>query len=229
VTAAPQTEQADFTVLVLAKAPVAGRAKTRLGADVGHDAAARVAAAALLDTLEAATTAVGAERCVLALEGDLAEGVAGPEIQAALTGWTVVPQDQGEFDARLVRAHDDAGAGVVVQVAMDTPQVTPALLAGAAAPVLAGEADAVLGPAPDGGWWVLARRAPEVARALRGVPMSTPTTYADTRAALEAAGHRVVDTDTLMDVDTTHEADTVAAAAPGTRFARTWTSVRGAR
>jgi len=221
----------DFTVLVLAKAPVPGRAKTRLGVDVGHDAAARVAAAALLDTLDAATRAVGPDHCVLALEGDLADGVAGPEIEAALTGWTVVPQADGDFDARLVQAHRDAGDGVVVQVAMDTPQITPQLLADAAAGVREGPggADAVLGPAPDGGWWVLARRGPRVAEALTGVPMSTPTTYADTRRALERAGHRVTDTVSLMDVDTVGEADTVAAQAPDTRFARTWTSLRGAR
>ena len=47
--------------LVVAKAPVAGQVKTRLGADVGLEQAAGLAAAALLDTLEACTTAYGAE------------------------------------------------------------------------------------------------------------------------------------------------------------------------
>ena len=44
--------------------------------------------------------------------------------------------------------------------------------------------DAVLGPAEDGGWWVLALRDPVARRGLGGVAMSTPTTGADTRAAL---------------------------------------------
>ncbi|MBU2074873.1 MAG: hypothetical protein KJ938_10585, partial [Actinobacteria bacterium] len=53
--------------LVLAKAPVAGHVKTRLGADVGLGRAAELAAAALLDTVEACTAAYGAEHCHLAL------------------------------------------------------------------------------------------------------------------------------------------------------------------
>ena len=82
----------------------------------------------------------------------------------------------------------------------------------------------MLGPADDGGWWVLALRDPARAAALVGVPMSTPTTYDDTRAALEAAGLRVGDTATLRDVDTVADADVVAASAPDSRFARAWTS-----
>ena len=55
----------------------------------------------------------------------------------------------------------------------------------------AGEGDAVLGPAPDGGWWALALRDPAAAAGLAGVPMSRSDTFARTREALEAAGQRV--------------------------------------
>jgi glycosyltransferase A (GT-A) superfamily protein (DUF2064 family) len=106
---------------------------------------------------------------------------------------------------------------------MDTPQVTPALLDAAARPLA--DHDTVLGAADDGGWWVLARRDPASVRVLAGVAMSTPTTYADTRAALVAAGASVGDTLRLRDVDTVADAHAVAEHAPDTEFARAWSAV----
>jgi glycosyltransferase A (GT-A) superfamily protein (DUF2064 family) len=210
-------------VLVVAKAPVAGQAKTRLGARVGDAAAARIASAALADTLRAATAAAGPASCHLALAGEL-DGAAGADrLRDLLRGWTVTGQRGDDFAERLVNAHLDAGPGDVVQIGMDTPQVTPALL-DAAARSLA-DHDAVLGAAEDGGWWVLARRDPASVRVLAGVPMSTPTTYADTRAALVAAGASVGDTPRLRDVDTVADAHAVAEQAPDTEFARAWSAV----
>lgn len=208
-------------VLVVAKAPVAGQVKTRLGAEVGMESAAELAAASLLDVLDAATAAVGAGSCHLALAGDLAEGVRAAELGTALAGWTVRPQVEGDLGRRLAHAHADLGPGPVVQVGMDTPQLTAALLLG----VVAGldHHDAVLAPATDGGWWALALRDPQRAVVLEQVPMSTPTTYVDTRAALEAGGLRVADAPGLTDVDTVDDAAEVAAAAPASRFAQEWT------
>ena len=60
-------------VLVVAKAPVPGLAKTRLAASIGADAAADVAAAALLDTLDA-VAAASVQARVVALVGDLEVG-----------------------------------------------------------------------------------------------------------------------------------------------------------
>lgn len=213
-------------VLVLAKAPVAGRVKTRLGADVGLDLAADLAAAALLDTIAASAAAAGADHCHLALDGDLADAVRGEEIRFALAGWTITPQRGDGFAERLAHAHLEAGPGVVVQIGMDTPHATPSDLRAAADAL--GDDDAVLGPAPDGGWWVLVRRDPAAAAPLAGVAMSTPTTYDDTLAALRASGLTVGTTATLRDVDTVADADAVAALAPGTLFARAWLAA-GAR
>ena len=134
-------------VLLVAKAPVAGRVKTRLGALVGDDVAADLAAAALLDTLEACRESGATGH--LSLSGDLSEAVRGAEIRAALDGWTITPQVGDGFAERLVRAHADAGPGLVVQIGMDTPQVTAAALH-EVADAMAGH-DAVLAPATDGG------------------------------------------------------------------------------
>lgn len=203
-------------LLLVAKAPVPGLVKTRLAADVGEAAATDVAAAALLDTIEACTLAVGRERCRLALSGDVAAGFRADEIWAALDGWTIFPQRGNGLGERLANAHADV-TGPVVQIGMDTPQVTPAGLLAVARRL--NEADAVLAPAEDGGWWALALRDPAAADALVDVPMSTPETYAATRSALERRGLRVAAGDRLRDVDHLSDVAPVAAAAPHTRFA----------
>lgn len=212
----------DLRVLVVAKAPVAGRVKTRLGADVGLEVAAGLAAAALADTLAAAAALVGPECCHLSLEGDLTgpDVVDGAALQALVAGWTITPQRGDLLGERLAHAHGACGPGPVVQVGMDTPQVTPALLSAVADGL--SDADAVLAPAADGGWWALALREPAQAVALADVPMSTPTTGADTAAALRAVGLRVAAGPVLADVDTVAEAADVALLAPDTRFAAAW-------
>lgn len=208
-------------VLVVAKAPVAGQVKTRLGARIGAGSAAALAAAALLDTIDACRQ-TGAEGH-LSLDGDLRDAVDGEEISAALDGWTISPQHGGTFAERLVRAHADAGPGPVVQIGMDSPHVTSDALTCAVEALT--EHDAVLGPALDGGWWALARRDPDAVRHVAGVTMSTAHTFADTRRALELAGCRIGYAPPMTDVDTVADADLVAALWPRTRFARAWRSV----
>ena len=81
----------------------------------------------------------------------------------------------------------------------------------------------MLGPADDGGWWVLGLRNPTAAVALHDVPMSTPTTYDDTRQALESAGLRVGVTGSLRDVDTVRGRRLQwPASVPDGEFARAW-------
>ncbi len=213
-------------VLLVAKAPVAGQVKTRLGAVIGADRAAELAAASLLDTIEAVARA-GADGH-LSLTGDLDAAVRGDDVRAALSGWAVTTQRGDGFAERLLNAHTDAGPGGVVQIGMDTPQVTGADLA-AVADRLEGH-DAALAPATDGGWWALARRDPDVVRHLLDVAMSTDTTFVDTQRALERAGGLVAHGESMTDVDTVADADHVAALAPHTRFAGVWRTVReGAR
>lgn len=208
------------TLLVVAKSPVPGRVKTRLAADLAgrFELAADLAAAALLDTIAAGTAAFGAHRCRLALDGELTDGPHGESLRDALDGWTVVPQCAGDLADRLAHAHEGI-EGPVVQVGMDTPQLTTALLDDLTADLA--DHDAVLAPAADGGWWALALRTGRDGRLLRGVGMSGPATYDDTLGALTAGGLRVADAPVLEDADHLPEARRIAAAAPGTRFART--------
>jgi len=209
-------------VLVVAKAPVPGRAKTRLAAGVGDQAAADIAAAALLDTLDA-VAAADVQARVVALTGSLEHASAGDEIRSCLGDFTVVPQRGADFAQRLANAHVDAaeaaGGLPVLQIGMDTPRVTADLVGECARELLA--ADAVLGMARDGGWWVLGVMDPTMADCLRTIPMSRPDTGVLTLAALGDKGIDVSLGPTLADVDTVDDIEPVRRACPSWgRFAR---------
>jgi rSAM/selenodomain-associated transferase 1 len=200
--------------VVIAKAPVAGRSKTRLTPPCTPDAAALLARAALHDTLDAVAAAPVARR-VCVLEGEPGEWL--PE------GFEVIAQRGGGLDERLAHAFADVGEPAVL-IGMDTPQVTPALLMLACEMLARPGVDAVLGAAPDGGYWALGLRVPR-SELLYGVPMSAADTCAVQRDRLLAHGLRIRDLPPLRDVDDIADARAVARAAPRGRFARTLAEV----
>ncbi|GAA3576312.1 DUF2064 domain-containing protein [Amycolatopsis ultiminotia] len=211
-----------FCLLVIAKAPVPGFAKTRLCPPATAEQAGEIAAAALLDTLDAVNATAGALP-VVAMTGDLTAAARGTEIRQALQRVTVLAQRGEDFATRLANAHADtaaAHAGLpVFQIGMDTPQVTSELLAACIEPVLAGARSAVLGAAEDGGWWGLGLADPRHADVLARVPMSQQDTGARTREALSTNGIRTGELPILSDVDTMVDARRVAALRPEGRFA----------
>ena len=201
--------------MVIAKEPVPGRVKTRLTPPYTPAEAAELATAALADTL-AAVASVGVTRRVLAL--------AGTPGQWLPAGFDVIGQRGGGLDERIAWALADARATCpdpstpLVLIGMDTPQVTSALLAQAAEPLVSGAADATFGLAEDGGFWLLGLREIDPTLVL-GVPMSRSDTGSRQLARLHEAGLRVRLLPELADVDTAAEAARIAAATPGSVFA----------
>jgi hypothetical protein len=206
------------TLLVVAKAPEPGRAKTRLAATVGDRVAAEIAAAALLDTLDAVAATPVAAR-VVALTGELDAAAGAADIRRRLESFTVIGQRGDDFADRLANAHADAADGQpVLQIGMDTPQVTDELLASCARRLL--RAQAVLGLACDGGWWVLGLQTPATAECLRSVPMSQPDTGELTLKALRDNGIDVYPVEVLSDFDIVDDVAAVREACdPASRFA----------
>ena len=188
-------------VLVMAKAPVAGRVKTRLCPPCTPAEAAAIAEAALADTLDA-VAACGAGRRIVALDGE-----PGPWLPP---GFEVISQVDGAFDRRLTAAWAAAGGGGV-QIGMDTPQVTGDLLDNALSAI--DITDAALGMAVDGGWWAIALRRPDP-RTFAGIPMSTAGTGAAQLSRLHELGLSVAALPALVDLDTA--ADLPAVTGSGT-------------
>ncbi len=197
-------------LVVIAKAPVPGRSKTRLSPPCTPEQAAGIAEAALADTLAAVAGVAGVRRRLLVLEGTPGDWV--PD------GFEVHPQRSGGLGDRLAGAFAAVGEPAFL-VGMDTPQLEPAHVERGMAALERPGVDAVLGRAPDGGYWAIGLRRPDE-RVFDGVPMSAEDTGASQRARLDELGLRVEELEHLRDVDTIEDALAVATQSPGSRFAR---------
>lgn len=202
-------------LLVIAKEPLPGRAKTRLTPPCTPAQAAQLAQAALLDTLDAVER-TPAGRKVLIFEGDARRW--------RRAGFEVIRQRGHGLAERLAAAFDDVGEPALL-VGMDTPQVTPELLLDGVVALRSTGVDAVLGPALDGGYWSVGLGAP-VRGAFAGVPMSSHSTCIRQRGRLRELGLRVHEQSLLRDVDTIEDALAVAADSPDSRFASALASIR---
>lgn len=181
-------------VLVLGRAPVPGRTKTRLVPALGAEGAAALSATL---TRRAVATARGARLGPVELW--CAPGCGHPLFQGLAARGDVALRDQGPGDlgARMGEALA-AGALPALLLGTDCPGLTPAALREAAAALT--RHDAVLVPAEDGGYVLvgLARPVPEM---FAGIPWGTPAVLGETRAALQAAGASWAELAPLADVD----------------------------
>jgi hypothetical protein len=205
---APRRRAAPFRcrLVVIAKTPVAGAVKTRLAREVGVTQAtrfARAAGAALLARL-------GADprwQTVVAVAPDNA--TASRCWRPALSR---LPQGGGDLGQRMQRIFDALPPGPALIVGTDVPGIAPAHIARAFR--LLGAHDAVLGPAADGGYWLVGlRRRPRRLSIFADVRWSSPHALADTLANLR--GRAVAFAATLGDVD-----DAEALAAHAASFGR---------
>ncbi|MGQ0678632.1 MAG: TIGR04282 family arsenosugar biosynthesis glycosyltransferase [Actinomycetota bacterium] len=196
-------------VAVLAKQPRPGASKTRLSPPFTLHEAAALAEAMLCDVLDAVAATPGVRRVVVL------EGAAGPWLPE---GFELIAQRGNGHAERIAGAFADTG-GPAVLIGMDTPQVTPALLAGAVEALLDPSVEAILGPAADGGWWAAGLK--DTSRpAFQDVPMSRPDTLEHQRSRFAALGLRWSELEMLRDVDDATGARSVAALIPNSRFAR---------
>ncbi len=181
---------------VFLRAPRPGTVKTRIAAECGPEKTLEIYRELVAITL-------GALPARLPVELRFTPDDATDEIRPLLRdGWTAVPQGAGDLGERLGRAAEDAFAGGVrrwVVVGTDTPEMSAADLAWAFSGLVAN--DVVLGPALDGGYWLLglSRRAPGL---FGGIPWGESTVLDKTEAAARAGGLRCSRIRELADIDT---------------------------
>jgi len=177
-------------LVIMLKAPVAGRVKTRLGQDIGMPAAAwwfRHQSAALIRRLQSP-------------RWDTWLAVA-PDTALNSRFWPAqlprMAQGRGDLGARMARILR-AGKGRVLLIGGDIPEVQPGHIAGAFGQL--GRHDIVFGPATDGGFWLVGKRVKVPQGLFDNVPWSCSATL---QAARASAGHvRIGLAATLSDVDT---------------------------
>lgn len=211
-------------IIVLAKEPVPGRAKTRLCPPLTPTQAAKVAAASLSDTFAAVRQSQRATRVVAVFDG-----APGPWVP---DGIAVFPQVDGGLDRRLAAAFatvcSQYGEAAVL-VAMDTPQLTAELLDMAIAMIEDANIDAVFGPAEDGGFWLIGLAPPPVCNETAWfgdvffeITMSTATTGKAQRERMTQLGLRITDLPTLRDIDTLEDLYVVTAQNPALHLSAYW-------
>ncbi len=180
----------------MVKEPKAGQVKTRLARGIGTVAATSFYRTAL-NNLVGRLHAPAEWTVVLAVAPDHA--VSSPAFRFDTAR---VAQGRGILGGRLDRLMTGLPPGPVIIIGSDVPGITPSRIRRSFR-LLAG-ADAVIGPSPDGGYWLIGlRRMPRVPRAFSGVRWSSSDARSDTLRNL--AGLKIATTDTLSDVDTAHD------------------------
>ena len=183
-------------LIILLKAPRPGWVKTRLAAALGPEGAV-AAYRQLVDVLRQNLAAWPG------VELRHAPDNAGAELAEWLQpGWSLAPQGDGDLGERLTRTfaeHFARGARRVVVIGADCPEVTREDITAALDALDGG--DVVLGPALDGGYWLVGLRAPRP-ELFEGIDWSTSEVMAQTEAKALAAGLQVARLRTLSDIDT---------------------------
>lgn len=189
-------------VIVFARAPELGKVKTRLAADVGAPAALGIYRMLGRRAVAAACSAGEAEVTVqftpAGSDAVMAAWLAG----AASDHVAFRVQEEGDLGARMSGAIRDAvhrGATAVAVIGTDCPSMDADVIARAFAALET--VDVVLGPALDGGYYLIAARTPHEAL-FSGIPWSSCDTLRCTMEAADAAGLRVALLEPRMDVDT---------------------------
>lgn len=186
----------NFRLIVFLKAPRLGSVKTRLAATLSDAEALRIHELLVSKTLQAV-----AELNPVQLA--FAPDDAGREVQRWLrAGWTLTPQGDGDLGERLARAFGSAfaeGARQVVVIGSDCPDLTVHDVRDARS-ALAGH-DVVLGPAADGGYWLIGLRSPQPAL-FEGIAWSTDQVLGQTLGRAQSSGLSVSLLRLLRDVDT---------------------------
>lgn len=184
----------------MAKYPAAGRVKTRLAARLGARAAAALYRAFVLDL---------ADR-LRALPYDTAWAFWPPDapFAALVPGFRCHPQRGGDLGGRMaaaVAAEAARAPGPIMVIGADAPHL-PAQALDEAASALARGADLVLGPAADGGYYLIGLKG-AVPELFTGVAWGTATVLAETRARAHRLGLRThllppsFDVDEAVDLD----------------------------
>lgn len=183
-------------LVVMTRAPICGAVKTRLGREIGAVKACalyRVMTARLLRAMSREPRV----ELVLAVTPDR-DTWANYAAWAAVAPSSRVGQGRGDLGTRMQRLFDCVGRGPLILVGTDIPFITRSVIFDAFRRLAS--ADAVLGPAEDGGYWLVGlRRSPRWLTPFAKVRWSTEHALDDTKRNL--ARCRVAFAGTLFDID----------------------------
>ena len=186
-------------LLMMCRLPEPGKVKTRLAADIGNHRAAAV----YRRCAEALFTAADN------LPGDVDKTIfAGSAADIpGFRGWTgnrftIMAQPEADLGKRLNHGFAvsfNRGYEKVIAVASDVPSITGRILKESLDAL--DRHDAVIGPSPDGGYYLIGLKRP-VPALFTGIPWSTPDTLAETERKAKNLGLSMCRITALPDIDT---------------------------
>ena len=178
-------------VIVFVKAPRPGQVKTRLAATIGPEAAC-AAYREMVGTLLTNLTPLPH------LEVRYTPDDALDEVSPWLRNhWTAVPQGSGALGKRMHRAFAEAG-GPAILIGADCPEITTTDIEEAFDALH--KYDGVIGPAEDGGYWLIGLRLPCPAL-FQGIQWSSPNVLPETTSRAESIGLSLMQLHKLTDID----------------------------
>jgi uncharacterized protein len=204
----------NFVVIVFAKAPTPGQAKTRLIPALGAEQAALLHAALAERAITTAQKS-GAEEVELCCTPNSEEAFfkyCAEDFDVSLTD-----QGDGDLGERMLRAFDSALEHIerVIIIGADCPALTAKHIQNAAKAL--DNADVVLMPAEDGGY-VLIGATRTHAKMFDGITWGTASVLVEQRRKLDVCGLTFIETDTLWDVDRPEDLPRVKSLKPPLEF-----------
>jgi rSAM/selenodomain-associated transferase 1 len=203
------TLPARVAVAIMAKAPRPGQVKTRLCPPLAAAEASELYRCFLLDKIAQVRALDRAWPAVAYTPADARE-----EFERLAPGFGLLAQRGRGLGERLIHAVADlaaAGHRGVIATDTDTPTLPLPCLAAAVRVLEGAEADVVLGPTEDGGYYLVGVSAP-VPALFEDMPWSTPAVLARTLERARALGLAVRLLPAWFDVDTAPDLDRLRAA-----------------
>ncbi len=206
---------AESIILLFIRAPVRGRVKSRLAAVIGEETAVELYKNFILDTIDMVKkTGYPFRICYYPPD-------AGSAVSSWLAGqYRLFPQQGSDLGERMENAFIrcfSEGFERAVLIGSDLPDLVPAVLQEAMASLE--EHDAVIGPASDGGYYLIGFHKHTLApRVFHGIPWSTGTVFQETMAILHSSALAVHQAPKWNDVDTVEDLRALCKRSKGTEF-----------
>ena len=185
-------------LIIVAKDPLSGQAKTRLARGIGDQQARALYRCFLYDTVELAQR-FAATTLAFSFWPATSAASFGALANAAL----LLPQHGADFGSRLLSAFEQAhsqGYDQIVLIGSDNPSLPPQYVEQAFAALAT--SPTVLGPANDGGYYLIGMHAPQPGLFHPGIAWSTASVAQQTRAAAAEAGLAMAQVPPWYDIDT---------------------------
>ena len=186
-------------LIVFAKRPLAGHAKTRLGEKIGLEESAGIYARFLYQSL---FELVALERADIIIELSLASSADVPYFRFAFPEFQISSQSGGNLGQRFTKSFQkafDQGATAVVVIGTDIPDLNRTILQSAFDAL--SENDVVIGPDMDGGYYLIGTRLRD-ATLFKNIDWSSERVFQQTERLILTQGLTMFYLPTLSDVDT---------------------------